>query len=450
VGGTTASQSPSTAITQVATGETDATRATQRRNFLALMGDYILFGVAFGFLNPSMLPPDFVSQMGGGPVLVGLAGLVFKVVWLVPQLLFAPFVNRARRKKHYATIPGIPARFVFIPASLLMIAVGPANPGLLIVLLLGSYATLGFGDGLSAVPWMDVIGSSLNNQVRSRLFAIAPAISGLTVALVVSPLVRFILGPRGPAFPNNYALLLTIASVLLLLGLGSYSLTKEGDSPPPKDSPGLREYRRFLGNILRNDAVFRHYIIMRFFYDLSAISIPFYIVFATSQLGQESAIALSDQILLMTTTSFFAALALGRVNERSGARNVTVIAAFMATLGPLFILSSRSFGVISLHLLWITVGVLNSSFLPGFLNWVVEYAPDGYRPIYSGLSNTFGVLALMAPILGGVIVAKISYDALFIVAAVLGTVTLLLALRLPEPRKMQKEQLDLLPVETAS
>ncbi len=146
---------------------------------MALAGDYVLFGVAFAILSPRVLPPNFVDQLTGDPVLVGLAGLLFSVVWMMPQLLFAPYVNRAVRKKPYITIPAFPARVIFIPVGLLMIAIGPASVGLLILVFLSGYVALAVGDGCSVIPWMDILGSSLNNRLRGRLFAWSQAATGV-------------------------------------------------------------------------------------------------------------------------------------------------------------------------------------------------------------------------------------------------------------------------------
>ncbi len=419
-------------------GEVDLLPRVQRVNMVSFMWDSILFGIGFSILNASVLPPQFISQLGGGPLAVGLAGLIFRAVWLTPQLLVAPYVNRAPRKKAFYVIPSLPGRSLFIPVSITMMLLGPEQPVLLALTMLGGYVALALGDGLGVVAWMDLLGSSLSSTWRTRMMSWSQATNGLIVALVVSPLVRFLLGPEGPAFPNNYALLLLIAGVLLTVALGSYLFIREGNSPPPQDSPGLRQYRSFLGRLLRRDAGFRSYILLRICYDFSLLGLPFYIVFATTTMGQQSAVALSDQILLVTVTGVAAALVLGRINERRGPHNVLVIATGAATLGPLLMLSTAAIGTPGLHLLWITVGVLNSSFVPGFLNWIVEYAPEGYRPIYSGTANTIGAMALVAPMLGGLIVSLISYQALFLTGAALGLLALTLAIRLPEPRQARE------------
>lgn len=421
----------------LATGE-ELPLAVQRRSMVGFIADYVLFAMALAILNPGVLPPDFVTQLGGSPVLAGLAGLIFRAFWLVPQMFFAAWINRMPHKKRYIILPAIPGRTFLLVAAGLMVAVGPDHPDVLIVLLLSGLATLGFCDGMSAVAWMDVLGSSLSVSQRSWMISLSQALGGAMVAVLVTPLVRHVLGPTGPLFPANYALLLAISSVLLVLGISAYVLVREGHSPPPADSPSLRQYRAFVWRSLRQDHGFRRYLLTRFVFDLGNAGLPFYIVFATRVLGQASAVALSDQILLTTITGIAAAFLLGRVNLRYGPRRVMILAGVAAMSGPLLVLSARLLGPTGLHLAWITVAVINTAFVPGFLNWVVEYAPEGYRPIYSGLANTLGMVALAAPLIGGVIVQTLSYEALFAAASALGVLAVVLILRLPDPRQSRQ------------
>jgi len=423
------------AQTGIARAAGDLPLAAQHRNIVGFIADSVLFSMAAAILNPSVMPPDFVTRLGGGPVLAGFAGLIFRAFWLVPQVFFAAWINRVPRKKRFIVLPAIPGRAFLLVVAGLMIAAGPDRPGVLIALLLLGLATFGFCDGISSVAWTDVLGSSMTATQRSWMISLSQVLGGILVALVVTPLVRHVLGPAGPVFPGNYGLLLAISSLLLLGGLSAYVLVREGHSPPPPDSPSLRQYRTFLWRSLREDRGFRYYLLTRFFYDLSMAGLPFYIVFATEVLGQASAVALSDQILLTTVTGIAAALLLGRINYRYGPRRVMVLAGVAAFSGPLLVLSARILGVTGLHLAWITVGVVNSAFMQGFLNWVVEYAPDGYRPIYSGLANTLGLVALSAPLFGGLIVQVASFDVLFAAASGLGVLAVALILRLPDPRR---------------
>lgn len=423
-------------MTQQATTQAPSAlpQRARRRNFYALLWDYLGFGVALNLLNPRGLPPDFVTQLGGGPVLIGLAGLIFYFAWMLPQLFFAPRINRAERKKPLLVRAGIPARLAFWPVAILMLLAGPQQPELLIALMLGGYVALAVGDGFSAVAWMDLLGSSMDDGARGWLFGVGEALVGLTVAAVVSPLVRVILGPDGPPFPNNYALLLALASTALGAALLAYGAVQEGHSPPPADTPTLREYGPFLRRLLREDAGFRHYLIMRLVFDTGTIATPFYIVYATQQLGQTSGVALSDQVFLMTVTAALAALFFGRLNQRRGPRLVVLIGAGATLTAPLCMLAAPALGPLGLHLTWIMVGVVAASFVPGLMNWLVEYARPGFRAIYGGVANTVAATARLAPLIGGVIVAALGHEALFGLTAVIGAAALVLALRLPQTR----------------
>jgi hypothetical protein len=52
------------------------------------------------------------------------------------------------------------------------------------------------------------------------------------------------------------------------------------------------------------------------------------------------------------------------------------------------------------------------------MNYVLEIAPPGQRPTYTGLTNTLTGLLLPVPILGGWLLQSTSYPVLFAVSAV--------------------------------
>jgi hypothetical protein len=69
----------------------------------------------------------------------------------------------------------------------------------------------------------------------------------------------------------------------------------------------------------------------------------------------------------------------------------------------------------------------------GWMNYVLEIAPPGQRPTYTGLSNTLTGLLIPAPILGGWLLQLTSYPALFVAAAAGPVLALWLIRALPRP-----------------
>ena len=85
------------------------------------------------------------------------------------------------------------------------------------------------------------------------------------------------------------------------------------------------------------------------------------------------------------------------------------------------------------------IGALNSSMMPGFINFVLELAPPEERATYIALTNTLCGVLLVAPFLGGWLLQATSYPVLFAVTAVGIALGLVLTFRLEEPRQMNNE-----------
>jgi MFS family permease len=81
-----------------------------------------------------------------------------------------------------------------------------------------------------------------------------------------------------------------------------------------------------------------------------------------------------------------------------------------------------------------------SSMMPGWMTYVLEWAPPSERPTYVGLTNTLNGFTSLFAILGGLFLewSGNNFRLLFAITA-LGVLTAWsLPLRLPEPRQRQE------------
>jgi MFS family permease len=53
----------------------------------------------------------------------------------------------------------------------------------------------------------------------------------------------------------------------------------------------------------------------------------------------------------------------------------------------------------------------------GFLNYVLEIAPTGQRPVYIGLTNTLAGIIILYPFIGGALTEWTGYRIVFLLAA---------------------------------
>lgn len=407
-----------------------------RRNFVWFLADGILFTVAMAILSPTTVIPDFVRHLTHSEILIGLSGSLFGIGFFFPQLLIARYIVRYAHKKWWFVGPNIPVRFVILIFSLITVWLGKDRPQTVLLAFFICYSIAAFGDGLVGVPWTDLTATSLDNRWRARVFGLMTAIPGV-IMLLAAPLIAVVLGESGPGFPNNYAILFGAAGLMFALSIvpGLFFHELPGGKPV-ENLPALGEFIPDLGRVLRDDIPFRAFVIVRMFTSLFMMAAPFYIGYATVQLGLSSEVAVPVMLAMQTVGAILGALAYTWLGARSNSLYVQVTLAGAALL-PLSALLAGVVGPLPLYIGFLLWGVATSNLIFGYQNWVVGYTHPDQLPIYVGLSNTVtAAISLIAPVIGGLIAQYVGYEALFVVALVMTVGALLVALRyLHEPRR---------------
>ena len=400
-----------------------------RRNFFYFLTDGILFTVAMSIIGPTTLIPDFIRHLTNSEVLIGLSSNIFDVGFTLPQLFIARYIVRSARKKWWFVGPNIPVRFMMVIFGIVTVILGKDRPSLILIAFLICYGIAAFGDGLVGVPWADLIGTSLDDRWRARMFGMMSAVGGV-IMLGVSPLLGIILGEKGPGFPNNYALLFGFAGVLFALSIlpGIFVRELPGGKAVEK-IPSLGEFLPGLGQVLRTDGPFRALIITRLFTVLFLMAGPFYIGFATVQLKLSSTVAVPTLLAMQIIGNVAGAI----VYSWLGARNNLLyirLALSVALILPLSALLASVVGPLPLYFGFFVSGLALSNLGFSYQNWVITYATPDQRPTYAGLFNTISaVISLASPFIAGTIAQNLGYEALFIVAITMMLCALFVSVR---------------------
>ncbi len=400
-----------------------------RRNFFLFVIDGVLFMVAMGTIGANTVIPDFVRRLTDSEILIGLSGSMFSIGFTLPQLFIARHIIRFERKKWWFVGPNIPVRFVILIFAFVVVLLGEAQSGAILLAFLIAYGLAAVGDGLVGVPWADLVGSSLDTRWRARMFGITSAGAGV-IMLGVAPVIAYILGDAGPPFPNNYALLFGIAGVLFALSiLPILFLTELPGGKAAAKSPAMREFLPDLGRVLRTDVPFRAIVITRMLTSLFMMAAPFYVGFATVQLGLSSDVAVPNLLAMQTVGGIAGAL----LYTWLGARN-NVLYIRMALVGaallPLSALLAGVIGPLPLYVGFLVSGLSLTNLLFSYQNWIVTYAAADKRPIYVGLFNTIAaIVSLITPFISGTIARHIGFEVLFGVALLMALGALYVTIR---------------------
>jgi len=417
-----------------------------RRNFRALLVDYFTFGIAFNFFTPDSMLPAFVGELTDSALVIGSVSTVFSAGWLLPQLIAARIINDKPRKKPYL-LGGISGRVVFwIIALGLGLGLGQKSPAAMLALFFTCLALWAITDGVASVAWLEIMAGAIPSKRRGRLIGTAQVISGL-VGIGAGALIGQILTRL--SFPGNYALIFALASTLLVPSTIALFMLREVPSkvvPKETSEPAEKDvwFKRLLTwlKLPFTNPAFRHLMICRIMVGMMGLATPFYVQHATKELLLPQGI-IGNFVIAQTTGRVAASAILGWVCERWGAQYVIRIGSAAAILGPLFALATHLADdhlAPAYPLVYLFLGIINSTWVMGFFNYLLEIAPEGMRPTYIGMSNfIMGTLTLI-PMAGGWLLEATSYTALFGLATALVAVGFLLSLGL-------KPSLSIIPVE---
>ena len=400
-----------------------------RRNFFLFLTDNILFSLAMNILGPTTLIPDFIRHLTRSEILIGFSSSLFDVGWTLPQLFIARYIVRFERKKWWFAGPNIPVRFVMLSFAIITMLLGKDRPESILTAFLICYGTAAVGDGIVSVPWAVLAGTCLDSRWRARMFGLTTASSGV-IMLGVAPLIGLVLGRADLAFPNNYALIFAAAGLLFAFSILPLLFLRELPGGKVAEKiPSMGEFLPGLGHVLRTDSAFRAMLITRMLTTLYAMARPFYIGFATVQLGLSSTVAVPTLLALQTLGSVGGALIYTRLGAR---RNLFFIrlALGLAAFLPVSALLAAALGPLPLYLGFLVSGLTVGNLFMSYQNWVITYATPEQRPIYAGLFNTVtAVISLIAPVIAGTIAQEIGYEALFGVALAMVLGALFVTLR---------------------
>jgi MFS family permease len=401
-----------------------------RSNFVYFLADSLLFYVAINIIGSTTVIPDFIRHLTSSEILIGLSSSLFTVGYTLPQLFVARYIVRYEHKKWWFVGPNIPVRFMILIFAGIVAWLGKGQPGLILLVFFVSYTIAAIGDGLVGVPWTDLAATSLDDRWRARMLGIATAVSGV-VLLAITPLVGLALGDHGPGFPYNYALLFGVAGVLFAISIlpGLFIHELPGGKAVEK-LPAFGEFFPDLGRMLRTDGPFRAFILLRVLTSLFAIAAPFYIGFATIDLGLSSQVAVPVLLAMQTIGGIGGALLYTWIGAHNNMLYIR-LAMGSAVLLPICALVAGVVGPIPLYFGFLVSGLSTSgNLISCYVNWVVNYADHDQRPVYVGLSNTIAaVVSFIAPFMGGALAQYVGYRPLFVLSLVIALIALFVALR---------------------
>jgi MFS family permease len=240
---------------------------------------------------------------------------------------------------------------------------------------------------------------------------------------------------EGRAFPGNYALCFTLASVAMIISWAGVSATREPPSENPKAPVPMAAYLRRLPLVLKRDRNYARYLVSQGLAALGGMGTSFLIVFGRETYGLTGA-QVGTMTAVLVGSQAATNLLWGYISDRTGHK--AVLAAGSFALAGAMTLAWTGGAVWSLGAAFALLGAGLAANAVSRMNIVLEFGVPQDRPTYIGLTNTsLAPVTMLAPLIGGWLVEVTGYVQTFGIAAGFAALGgLLLAAWFRDPRRV--------------
>ncbi|MEA4811852.1 MAG: MFS transporter [Anaerolineaceae bacterium] len=385
--------------------------------------DVTFFVFADAFVNLSTIMTVFTATLTNSPFIIGLVPAILWTSWYLPQLFFSGIVSRQKMKLPFTLKMGVVERVPYMFMPVLALLIPHISKQMAITLLLGLMVWRGLGGGFSALPWQELMASVIPLSHRGRFWGVSRVF--VQMAGVVGSLVATLVLGRF-FYPYNYAIAFTIAIIAQWISFLMISKTREPEpenwqQPDPQQK--ALDFEKFR-HILRTDKNFVLYMAARSISFVGATATSFLAVYGIRRFGLgDNQAAIFTGIIFFT--GIFSYALLGGLTDRIGPKRILVLGFISLALSLVITLLAPS--IWYFYLVFVLQGVYGAAVNMGDMMLVMELGEEKLRPTYLGLARTLtGIVLVFVSTTSGLVVEKLGYVFMFLLAAVSTLIAILL------------------------
>lgn len=397
------------------------------RNFAAHLAHGMLGQTGFRIVLAPTFIPAYIFGLTGSELTVGIARACLSLGMFASPLIGANLIEHRRKVLPTALnigalmrvqILGIALAGFFLPTT--------ANVISLCVFL----ALLGFFNGMQVVLWNVLVAKVIPLSRRGALVGMRSFLGGVTASGVGLAGGFFV---EHQVFGNGYASLFLVSFLLTAAGLTTLLFMREPDAPIVRTQASLFDRLRDIPTLFRTDPDYVRYFATRAVGVFGQMAAPYYVIYASRRLG------LSGTDIGALTMAFLISqsvmdLAWGRIGDRRGFRVVLLCALSLSICATFLLMSSANFAVVMCA--FGALGAGAGGFIMSTQTLVLELGSREELPMRIAVAQTGEQsVGVIAPLLGGLVAATLSYEHVFWISIGITFIALLIALfALPEPR----------------
>ena len=386
-------------------------------------------GVAF--LQPETVMPKMVESLHGNALIISIMPAVLAATFAFAGLFVAPKVERLVHFKPWVMTFGLLQRLPYLLAGLVLWNAEHVQGWLLPVVVMTPVLS-GLVGGIGVVAWMEMVTRMVPERIRAAGWAaryIMQAVIGMGAGAVIHQVLTHLPGHRG------YAVLHLIAFAFLLLSwLSQWPMKEPPHAMPERPAAPYWTYLRGLPALLAGQPHLLRLIAARFTGMGYLMLVSFLTLHALHVTGSAEA-EVGRFVSLQNVGTILGSLSAAWLGYHSGGRVLLITSRVICLVVCAWSCLTESF-----------TGFMAVYFVFGFglfldrvgdLTLAAELCPLERRSTYQAVLGFCNVWSLLvATLLGGLLFrATASFHSVAALAAAFAAVSIVILLRLPEPRR---------------
>ena len=383
-------------------------------------------------LLPSLILAFFAAELTPSYPLIGLVPALAASLWTVARVPAHLLIIKPARQQQWAFASALVRAGAI---GVLAFAAMRTNPSVLqqsgrpllltFFLCLIVYTVAG---GLGSVPAASLVRAAISPDQRGD-FSLRRTLTGLAASVLGALLAARLLGVGSPAFPGNYGRLFLVAAIFLL-ALAILTVLQR-----PLPNVAVQQPAFAPRTLLRPlaDGRYLRYLAFRLLLAATAAVDPFLFLYAVIRLGVPASsigvfviAGVLGWVVSMPLWSWLERKAQPRTVLQSAAV-LRLVAPALALLLPQVVTLEQfrsRFGsdapTYAFAVGFLAIGAALAALARSGPAYLAPLAPRHLSASYSALTNGLLALAAFAPVAGGLIIQRFSYEALFVAAIVVG------------------------------
>ncbi|MCW8355945.1 MULTISPECIES: MFS transporter [Marinomonas] len=403
---------------------------TDKRNIYKLVFSQFLINLGDVLINPKVTLPWLLSSVGAPLFLLGWLVPIRESGSLLPQVLIAHFMYGLKRRKWVWILGSIVQSLCVVVIGIAALVLEGASAGWVIV---GTLIVFSIARGLNSVASKDVLGKTVIKSKRGRVTGWASSASGFITVVAASAILFFF--DQLQENVNFYIIGIAAATFIWLFAALVYSFIKEPLTEVHEKASSLsailKEFR-----LLKNDPVFRRFVIARSLLLCAALSAPYYVLIAQG-LTNSSVLTLGIFVLVSGLASLLSSPFWGMFSDYSSRKVMLISSLLSACIGVILFASVRyefNASIIEwiIPILYFLLSVAHQGIRIGRKTYLINLGEGNKRTSYVAVSNTVIGFILLVMSSVSLLSYALSFEMLVIIFSSITFVGVVMVMRLPE------------------